>query len=58
VNPGQFDVNENNVKKEGNISLQLISANVDAPLPIDYLHIISGTLGHDIGAGLFKKRTQ
>jgi hypothetical protein len=56
VNPGQFAVNENNVIKEGDISLQLISANVDAPLPVDYLHIISGTLGHDIGAGLFKKK--
>ncbi|MCX6260614.1 MAG: hypothetical protein NTY95_07225, partial [Bacteroidia bacterium] len=56
--PGEFEIKEKNVTKEGQISLRLIENNVDQPLPIDYLHIIPGTLGYDIGAGLFKKRKQ
>lgn len=56
--PGEFEIKEKNVIKEGQISLRLIENNVDQPLPIDYLHIIPGTLGYDIGAGLFKKRKQ
>jgi len=53
--PGKFEINERNVTKKGEISLRLID-NVDKPLPIDYLHIIHGSLGYDIGAGLFKNR--
>jgi hypothetical protein len=31
---------------------------IDKPFPIDYLHIIPGSLGYDMGAGLFKNRKQ
>jgi hypothetical protein len=54
--PGEFEIKEKNVTKNGEISLRLIENNVDKPLPIDYLHIIPGSLGYDIGAGLFKNR--
>jgi hypothetical protein len=54
--PGEFEISENNVTKGGDISLRLIENNVDKPLPIDYLHIIPGTAGYEMGAGLFKNR--
>jgi hypothetical protein len=54
--PEDFEINEKNVIKDGEISLRLIENNVDKPLPIDYLHIIPGSLGYDTGAGLFKKQ--
>jgi hypothetical protein len=54
--PGGFEIKENNVTKEGQISLRLMENNVDEPLPIDYLHVIPGSLGYDIGAGLFKNK--
>ena len=57
VSPGEFEISENNVTKAGDISLRMVD-NQDAPLPIDYLHIIPNTLGYDIGAGLFKHRKQ
>jgi hypothetical protein len=51
--------------KKGQISLRLTGNDdkppldgVDKPLPIDYLHIIPGSLGYDMGAGLFKNRKQ
>ena len=50
-----FPLNETNVIKEGNISLRMIN-NILEPCPIDHLHIIPGTLGYDLGAGLFKNR--
>jgi hypothetical protein len=56
--PGEFEITEKNVTKNGEISLRLIENNVDKPLPIDYLHIIPGSLGYDIGAGLFKNKKQ
>ncbi len=55
VHPKEFAMNENNIIKEGKITLRLIAENVDEPLPLDYLHVIPGTTGFDIGAGLFKK---
>jgi len=61
LSPGEFEIKENNVTKTGEISLRLTGNNdmpfldeVDKPLPIDYMHIIPGSLGYDIGAGLFK----
>ncbi len=48
-----FPLKETNVIKEGNISLRMIN-NILEPCPIDQLHIIPGTLGYDLGAGLFK----
>jgi hypothetical protein len=53
--PGEFELKEKNVTKSGEISLRVID-DIDKPLPIDYLHIIPGTLGYDLGAGLFKNR--
>jgi len=51
----KFAVNEINVIKEGEISLRLIE-DIDAPFPIDYLHIIPNSLGYNLGAGIFKDR--
>ena len=63
LNPEEFEIIENNVIKHGEISLRIIDNDdrpllfgIDEPLPIDYLHIIPGTTGYDMGAGLFKKR--
>jgi hypothetical protein len=58
VHPREFEVNENNIIKEGEIILRLPAENVDEPLPIDYLHIVPGSLGYEIGAGLFKQKNQ
>ncbi|MBN1398388.1 MAG: hypothetical protein JXA06_10190 [Bacteroidetes bacterium] len=62
LNPKVFEITENNVTKEGEISLRLTNTEdkpsltgVDEPLPIDYMHIVPGTLGYEKGAGLFKK---
>jgi hypothetical protein len=56
--PGEFEIKEKNIIKNGEISLRLIENNVDQPLPKDYLHVIPGSLGYDMGAGLFKIRKQ
>ena len=56
--PGEYEIKENNVTKKGEVSLRFIENNVDQPLPIDYLHILPGSLGYDLGAGLFKHRKQ
>lgn len=48
-----FNLEETNVLKEGEIQQQLLLG-MDNGLPINYLHIIPGTLGDNIGAGLFK----
>lgn len=53
VLPEKFEINENKVIKEGEISLRLID-NVDDPIPTDYLHIVPDSPGYNIGAGLFK----
>ena len=65
LSPGEFEINEKNVTKSGKIYLRLTGDDdkpflneVDKPLPIDYLHIIPGSLGDDIGAGIFKYRNQ
>jgi len=54
VIPGEFEINEEDVIKEGVISLRLID-NIDKPIPIDYMHIIPDSPGYYIGAGLFKQ---
>lgn len=53
--PNQFEIKENNVLWEGEISLKQKNEITHLNLPIDYLHIIPNTLGYNIGAGLFKK---
>ncbi len=63
LNPVPFEINENNVIKEGKVSMNLTGVDdrpfldeVDKPLPKDYLHIIPNTLGYEIGAGIFNDR--
>lgn len=65
LSPGEFEISENNVTKEGEISLRLTGNDekpfldeVDKHLPIDYMHIIPNTIGYEIGAGIFKYRKQ
>lgn len=63
LKPGEFEINEKGVVKEGEISLRLTGVEdrpfldeIDRPLPVDYMHVVPGTPGYDIGAGLFKYR--
>lgn len=44
---------ENNVIKEGDIHLRTLGW-IDDDLPIDYMHVMTDSLGSDLGAGLFK----
>lgn len=54
VEPTTFDMNENNVTKEGEVSIRLIN-NIDDPIPNDYLNIVPGTQGYELNAGIFIK---
>lgn len=63
LSPEEFELKENNLTKEGEISLLLTGANdkpaldeVDKPLPADYMHPLPGSPGYELNAGLFKKR--
>ena len=63
LNPGQFEINEKNVIKKGEISLRLTGNDdnpfldeVDKPLPIDYMHVMPNTPGYELGAGIFKHK--
>jgi hypothetical protein len=65
LSPKEFEIDENNVTVMGEVSLRLTGIDdepyldeVDRPLPIDYMHPVSGTPGHDMMAGLFKNRKQ
>jgi hypothetical protein len=65
LSPGEFEIQENNVIKKGEISLRVTGGDdksfldeVDKPLPVDYMHVLPGSLGYDVGAGLFKHRKQ
>jgi len=65
LRPGEFEINENNVIKKGEITLRLIDnddkpllLSVDEPLPVDYLHVIPDSPGYEMGAGIFKHRKQ
>ena len=53
--PKGFKVVENNVIKEGEISLRQKDPVTHYALPKDYLHSVPGSLGYDLGAGLFKQ---
>jgi len=57
--PKDSELTENNITKDGNISLRMIKT-VFQPIPVDHLHVIPESLGYDIGAGLFKsvKKTE
>ena len=56
--PQEFEVVENYVIKEGEISLRPKDEITHYDLPTDYLHIIPSTLGYNMGAGLFVKKTK
>jgi hypothetical protein len=47
--------NEKNVIKTGKIVLEMGNG-IDLPVPRNYLHPVPGTLGSNLGAGLFKKK--
>jgi hypothetical protein len=49
-----FKMNEDHIIKKGKISLRTINT-IWRPMPKDHLHIIPGTLGYDLKAGLFTK---
>lgn len=53
--PTGFKVAENNVIKEGDISLRQKDPVTHYALPKDYLHPVPGSPGCDLGAGLFKQ---
>ena len=65
LRPRKFEIDEKNVTKKDQISLRLTDSDdlallfgIDGPLPKDYMHVLPGTLGFDIGAGLFKYRNK
>ena len=56
----EISYDENNIKKKGKVELVKITLPGDqlsSDLPRDYLHVVPGTLGRELGAGLFKKGT-
>ena len=60
LSPGDFEISENKVIKKGEIIIKLTGTDempfldeVDRPLSVDYMHIPTGSLGYDLGAGLF-----
>jgi hypothetical protein len=62
LSPIEFEIYESDVVKTGEISLRLTGIDdkpfldeVDKPLPIDYMHPISGSIGYEMETGLFKK---
>jgi len=57
IKPEDFELNETKIIKEGKICLRLTD-DIEKPFAVDYLHIIPGTPGYDIGAGLFRFRKQ
>jgi hypothetical protein len=57
LNLSDFTLNENNVVKEGKVSLRMINTVFD-PWPLDQLHIIPNTLGYNLRAGLFEHEKQ
>ncbi len=55
VLPSGYELQEINVVRDGDITLRMIE-NIDAPIPNDYLHVIPGTAGYNLTAGLFKSK--
>ena len=65
LSPGEFEISEYNVTKNGKVTLRLFDTedkplllSVDEPLPVDYLHVIPDSPGYEMGAGIFKHRKQ
>lgn len=65
LRPGEFEISEKNVTKKGEVALRLFDTDdkpllqgVDEPLPVDYLHVIPGSPGYEMGAGIFKHGKQ
>lgn len=53
LSPTAFEFEDNNVIKEGDIHLRTLGW-IDDDLPITYMHVMTDSLGSDLGAGLFK----
>ncbi len=65
LEPGEFEIDEKNVTKADEVALRLENTedkptldSVDKPLPMDYMHVVPGSPGYEIGAGLFKNRNK
>ncbi len=63
LNPQEFALGKINVTSAGEIALRLTGISdqptldeVDRPLPADYMHVLPGTPGSELGAGLFKSK--
>ena len=61
--PDDFEIEENNITKEGSVTLVLTGVNekpfldeIEMPLPVNYMHPIDGSLGSNLDAGLFMKK--
>ena len=54
VVPEDFGLECINVKKEGTLEFGTVDE-VDDPVPHDYLHLVPGSFGSELGAGLFVK---
>ncbi len=55
----EISYDEKNIKKGGKVELvkmKIHGNHLSSDLPRDYLHVVPGTLGSDLGAGLFKKK--
>ncbi len=58
IHPSEFEITEDNIVKEGSVLLSLPDDNLEKPLPVDYLHVVPGSPGYELGAGLFKNREE
>ena len=63
LSPKKFEMNETGVIKTGKVTLNLTGVDdapfldeVDKPLPIDFMHPLTGSPGYDMMAGLFSVR--
>ena len=61
LNPVAFELEQENITSDGELILRLTGVDerpfldeVDKPLPVDYLHPVSGSAGYGMLAGLFK----
>ena len=49
-------VEQGAIIKKGKVVLEMGNG-IDMPVPRNFLHVMPGTLGCDLGAGLFKKKS-
>jgi hypothetical protein len=55
VRPEAFGLRKIRVVESGEVTLQLVD-NLDQPLPHNYLHVLPGSIGHEMNVGLFRER--